>query len=158
MIRRDLSAYVNELPGEGKARTPGGRRREGGSRRQADQTSQREWRGATAEVNRESGLGHQRRGNVTKAWVLIGAEVAESSEVGRPWSLSGEEATCVAGDPGSIPVSGRSPAEGMPTHPSILAWRIPWSEEPGRLQSMGSKRESDTTEQLKCSLSFTFRD
>ena len=28
--------------------------------------------------------------------------------------------------------------EGMETHSSILAWRIPWTEEPGRLQSMGS--------------------
>ena len=27
--------------------------------------------------------------------------------------------------------------EGMATHSSILAWRIPWTEEPGRLQSMG---------------------
>ena len=37
--------------------------------------------------------------------------------------------------------------EGMATHSSILAWRIPWTEEPGRLQcrSVGSK-ESDTTE------------
>ena len=30
--------------------------------------------------------------------------------------------------------------EGMATHPSILAWRIPWTEEPGGLQSMGSQR------------------
>ena len=30
--------------------------------------------------------------------------------------------------------------KGMPTHSSILAWRIPWTEEPGRLQSMGSQR------------------
>ena len=30
--------------------------------------------------------------------------------------------------------------KGMETHSSILAWRIPWSEEPGRLQSMGSQR------------------
>ena len=30
--------------------------------------------------------------------------------------------------------------KGMATHSSILAWRIPWTEEPGRLQSMGSKR------------------
>ena len=30
--------------------------------------------------------------------------------------------------------------EGMATHSSILAWRIPWTEEPGRLQSMGSHR------------------
>ena len=30
--------------------------------------------------------------------------------------------------------------EGMATHSSILAWRIPWTEELGRLQTMGSKR------------------
>ena len=30
--------------------------------------------------------------------------------------------------------------EGMATHSSILAWRLPWTEEPGRLQSMGSQR------------------
>ena len=30
--------------------------------------------------------------------------------------------------------------KGMATHSSILAWRIPWTEEPGRLQSMGSQR------------------
>ena len=34
--------------------------------------------------------------------------------------------------------------EGMATHSSILAWRIPWTEEPGRLLLMGSQ-ESDTT-------------
>ena len=37
--------------------------------------------------------------------------------------------------------------KGMSTHSSILAWRIPWTEEPGRLQSMGSQ-ESDMTERL----------
>ena len=31
----------------------------------------------------------------------------------------------------------------MATHPSILAWKIPWTEEPDRLQSMGSQ-DSDT--------------
>ena len=35
--------------------------------------------------------------------------------------------------------------KGMANHSSILAWRIPWTEEPGRLQSMGRK-ESVTTE------------
>ena len=30
--------------------------------------------------------------------------------------------------------------KGMATHSSILAWRIPWTEEPGRLQSMESQR------------------
>ena len=41
---------------------------------------------------------------------------------------------------------------GMTTHSSILAWRIPWTEEPGRLQSLDHK-ESDRTEQLTLSLS-----
>ena len=40
----------------------------------------------------------------------------------------------------SIPGSGRSPGGGMATHSSILAWRIPWTEKPGGLQSMGSQR------------------
>ena len=35
----------------------------------------------------------------------------------------------------------------MATHSSIFAWEIPWTEEPGRLQSMGSQ-EMDRTEQL----------
>ena len=37
------------------------------------------------------------------------------------------------GDLGSIPGSRRSPGEGNGTHSSILAWRIPWAEEPGGL-------------------------
>ena len=32
------------------------------------------------------------------------------------------------------------PDEGIATHPSILTWRIPWTEKPGGLQSMGSQR------------------
>ena len=89
-------------------------------------------------------------------------------------SLAGKESTCNAGDPSSIPESGRSAGEGivyplqkswaslvaqtvmnlpamqetwvrslglgMATHSSILAWRVPWTEEPGRLQSMGLQR------------------
>ena len=43
--------------------------------------------------------------------------------------------------------------EGMATHASILAWRIPWKEEPGALQSMGVA-ELDTTELLTVFLSF----
>ena len=35
--------------------------------------------------------------------------------------------------------------KGMATHSSILAWRIPWTDEPGGLQSMGLQ-ESDVTE------------
>ena len=40
-------------------------------------------------------------------------------------------------DSGSIPGLGRPPGGGHATHSSILAWRIPWTEEPGRLQSIG---------------------
>ena len=43
-------------------------------------------------------------------------------------------------DVGSISGWGRSLEKGMATHSSILAWRIPWSEEPGGLQYMGSQR------------------
>ena len=50
-----------------------------------------------------------------------------------------------AGDAGSIPGSRKSPEGKMSTHSSILACRIPWTEEPRELHSMGSQR-SDTTE------------
>ena len=38
--------------------------------------------------------------------------------------------------------------KGIATHSSILVWRIPWTEKPSGLQSMGCHKESDTTEQL----------
>ena len=52
----------------------------------------------------------------------------------------GKASTYNAGDMSSIPGSGSSPGEGNETHSSILAWKIPWVEEPGRLQSMGLQR------------------
>ena len=45
-----------------------------------------------------------------------------------------------AGDAGLIPVLGRSLKEEMAIPSSILAWKMPWTEEPGRLQSTGSQR------------------
>ena len=52
----------------------------------------------------------------------------------------GKESGHNAGDPDSI-LGQEDPVEkGMATHSSILAWRIPWVEEPGGLQSMGSQR------------------
>ena len=56
----------------------------------------------------------------------------------------------------TVPSLGREePLEkGMASHSSILAWRIPWTEEPGGLQSMGSLRV-DTTEWLTLALSFS---
>ena len=40
---------------------------------------------------------------------------------------------------GSIPESGRSPEAGIGAHFNSLTWKIPWTEEPGGLYSMGSK-------------------
>ena len=48
--------------------------------------------------------------------------------------LDGKESACTAGD---LPGSRISLEKGMETHSSILAWRIPWTEEPGWLQSIG---------------------
>ena len=49
-------------------------------------------------------------------------------------------------DTSSIPGSGKPLEEGMATHSSTLAWRIPWTEEPGRLHTVHWVAESDTTE------------
>ena len=51
-----------------------------------------------------------------------------------------KESACNVEDLGSIPGSERSLEKGMAAHFSILAWRIPWTEEPGGLQSLGSQR------------------
>ena len=60
--------------------------------------------------------------------------------LGFPGGSDSEEPACNAGDTSSIPGYGRSLEKGMATHSSIVAWRIPWTEKPGRLQSMGSQR------------------
>ena len=82
---------------------------------------------------------------------------------GFPCGSAGNEAACDAGDLDAISGLGRSPGEGkrrptpvfwpgkfqglyhpsekaMAPHSSTLAWKIPWMEEPGGLQSMGSLR------------------
>ena len=53
-------------------------------------------------------------------------------QMGFPCGLNSKESACNTGDLGSIPGSGRSPEKEMATHSSILAWRIPWTEEPWR--------------------------
>ena len=58
-----------------------------------------------------------------------------------PGGSDSKESACNEGDLGLIPGWERSPGEKeMATHSSILAWRIPWTEEPGKLQSMGLQR------------------
>ena len=51
-----------------------------------------------------------------------------------------QKSTCDVGDLGSIPGLGRFPGGGNAIHSRVLAWEIPWTEEPGRLQSTGSQR------------------
>ena len=59
---------------------------------------------------------------------------------GFPGSSDGKESAFNSGDPGSIPGLEDPLEKEMATHSSILAWRILWIEEPGRLQSMGSQK------------------
>ena len=66
--------------------------------------------------------------------------------MGPPRLPSGKESTCQAEDMQEAQVQSlgwEDPPEKkkkMATHSSILAWEIPWTEKPGRLQSMGSQK------------------
>ena len=73
-----------------------------------------------------------------------GYSVSTLATAGFPDGSDGKEFACDTGDPGSVFGLGRSLKKEMATHSSILAWRIPWRGEPGRLQSIGSQ-ESDMT-------------
>ena len=57
-----------------------------------------------------------------------------------PGGSDGKDSACNAGDLDSISGSGRPLEKEMGTHSSILAWRIPRTEVPGGLQSIGSQR------------------
>ena len=59
---------------------------------------------------------------------------------GFPGDSNGKESACNAGDPGSIPGSGRSPREGNGNPLQYSCLEIPWTEEPCRLQFMESHR------------------
>ena len=59
---------------------------------------------------------------------------------GFPGGLDCKEFACSEGDLGLTPELGRSLEKGMATHSSVLAWRIPQTEEPGGPRSMGSQR------------------
>ena len=57
-----------------------------------------------------------------------------------PCDSDSKEYTCNAGDLVQSLDPEDSLEKGMATHSSILAWRVPWTEEPGGIQSMGSQR------------------
>ena len=60
--------------------------------------------------------------------------------LGLPWWLSGKESASNARDSGLNPGWGNPLEKGTATHSSIPAWRIPWTEEAGGQQSIGSQR------------------
>ena len=63
--------------------------------------------------------------------------------MGFPGVSDFKEPAHIVGDLGSIPGLGRSPGEGNSTYSSILAWKVPLTEESGKLQSMVSQRVRD---------------
>ena len=74
--------------------------------------------------------------------------------MGFPGGSDGIESACNAGDLGSIPGLGRLPGEGNGYPLQYFAWRIPQTEEPGRLCGPWRHKGSDTTELLTLLLSF----
>ena len=60
--------------------------------------------------------------------------------MGFPGGSDGKESACDAGNPGSIPGSGRFSAEGNGNPLQYSCLENPWMKERGRLQSMGSQR------------------
>ena len=87
--------------------------------------------------------------------VLLGSSV---TALGFPGNSVVKEPACNAGDTEDkslIPGSGKSPGEGHGKPLQYFAWRIPWTEEPGGLQSIGHK-ESHTTEVTERSTSLYY--
>ena len=73
-------------------------------------------------------------------WSPCGHKESETEQLtlqGFPGGSDSKESVCNTGDLDSIAGWKDPLKKGMATHPSILAWRILWTEEPGRLQSMG---------------------
>ena len=65
--------------------------------------------------------------------------------LGFPGGSDGIESACNVGNLGLIPGWEDPLEEGMATHSSIFAWRSPWTEEPGGLQSIGSHSQTRQT-------------
>ena len=76
----------------------------------------------------------------TSVWDECNCVIVWSPNRGFPSGLEGKATACSAGDWGSIPESGWSPGEENGTPLQYSCPEIPWTEEPGRLQSMGSQR------------------
>ena len=82
------------------------------------------------EVKRELELWIKARAIQGQLWIKPGGSVVMNSPA---MQQQREMQVCSLGQEGPL-------EEEMATHSGILAWRIPWTEEPGGLQSMGSQR------------------
>jgi len=71
--------------------------------------------------------------NIWEEFLIFLVLVSVLFFMGFPGGSDGKESACNAGDPGSLLGWEDLLEEGMATHSSTLAWRIPWTEEPGRL-------------------------
>ena len=69
-----------------------------------------------------------------------GIAQGDGQKQGFPGGSEGKESAFTERDPGSVPGWEDPLEKGMATHSSILAWRIPWSEEPCGLQPMELQR------------------
>ena len=70
---------------------------------------------------------------IVSLYQLQGSTLSPPLKEGFPGGSDSKASAYNAGDLGSTPGSGRSLEKVMAAHSSILAWKIPWSEEPGRL-------------------------
>ena len=79
---------------------------------------------------------------ILSLWVEIQSQQVCAVPMGVPGGSDGKKKNLLATQETRVQSLGQEdPLEqGMNTHSSILAWRIPWTEEPGRLQSMGSQK------------------
>ena len=77
-------------------------------------------------------------------WFAFASRALFTLQQGRTWGFPGgsvdKESACSVGDVGSIPGSGRSPGGRRGNPLQYSCWRIPSTEEPGGLQSMGLQR------------------
>ena len=91
-------------------------------------------------------------------WIFLGESMrthfSQLKNNGFTGSSASKEFTCNVGDLGLISESEDPLEKEIATHSSILAWRIPWTEDPGVLQSTGSER----VRQNWANNTFTFTD
>ena len=72
--------------------------------------------------------------------VILGGTFRQPLTQPLPYGASGKESACQCKETWARSLGWEDPLEeGVATHSSILAWEIPWTEEPGGLQSMGSQ-------------------